>query len=175
MVHNSPGYGTLLHIERTSRLQAIITVAALTIVLGGMITTGALIVHYSPHQEYGPVLHEPATVIETIYSPPASHHRSGYVPTINHKGEMKLRYREWTDNTPAIYGVVFKCQHGQFVSQGSDQRHKDLWKRLPKYSQVDVSYREVFRVHHDGNREIIDLDFLDAVVTAKQGPAEEQK
>jgi hypothetical protein len=63
---------------------------------------------------------------------------------------------------PSKYAVIFRCQHGKFIVEGTDDRHKDLWQRMKKGEQVTVSYYEVYTVDRHGNRALKRLKFGDA-------------
>ena len=64
----------------------------------------------------------------------------------------------FTENKiPARYAVVFECQHGRFVVQGDDARHRALWQRLRVGMPVTITYRKVI-IHGQATG----LDFLDA-------------
>jgi hypothetical protein len=75
-------------------------------------------------------------------------------------------------DVPERYGVLFRCQHGTFVSEGPDVRHKTMWQTLKQGQKVDVLYKEIYRCTYsdqdkDGKKELVkrvlvDLDFLDA-------------
>lgn len=65
--------------------------------------------------------------------------------------------------SPAKYGVIFRCRHGRFVIQGSDERYKDLWGRFDVGQAVDIQYREVYQVDKEGRKKLYQYDFLDAV------------
>jgi hypothetical protein len=115
------------------------------------------------------VLTEPATVINCIYTPPT--HGSGISPGLDANLDLTLTYTS-IDIQP-VYGVVFKCKHGQFISQGGDQRHKVLWAKLPIGTEVTVSYKEVYeetvkceafsKKERVVGRKLERYDFLDAV------------
>ena len=126
------------------------------------------------HTEVSDVLHEDAKVVQTIYSP--SRHGSGVSPQINNlfsddgpSFELEITSIDMSEE----YAVVFECQHGKFVSEGSDQRHKDLWSRLKEGQEVDVTYKEIYRTTYeedkdgDGEKDLVErvltgFDFLDA-------------
>ena len=77
-----------------------------------------------------------------------------------------------SNEVPEKYGVVFKCQHGTFTSQGSDERHKELYNKLQNNQGVDVTYKEIYRTTYDdidgdGKNDLVErvltgFDFLDA-------------
>lgn len=60
---------------------------------------------------------------------------------------------------PARYAVVFRCEHGKFIIDGSNG--ESLYKRFSAGDHVTVRYREVFEVDAD-KRVLVDLDFLGA-------------
>lgn len=98
---------------------------------------------------------EQAMVRDVIYSP--SQHGGGVGVGMSMSGNMVV-----TSNSvsiPAKYAIVFECQHGKFIVEGTGDKHKELWRRLKVGQQVTVSYREVFRVHKDGRREFVKFDF----------------
>lgn len=122
--------------------------------------------------EYSPVLYEDATVVDVVYVP--SRHGSGAGPTfaMDFDGNPSMGIAVTSVEIDENYAVVFKCQHGKFISEGSDERHKDLWKRMAEEMEVDVTYKEIYRVVYDdidkdGKKEVIEKvltgrDFLDA-------------
>lgn len=48
-------------------------------------------------------------------------------------------------DTPAVFAVVFECQHGKFIVQGSDERHRALWRKLKRGQAVLVNSLELRR------------------------------
>jgi hypothetical protein len=151
-------------------------------------------------REYSNVLHEDAVVVTKIHTP--SHHEPdlqykvmdvGDNLAITADGEVRYKagdnFSIGTDgdlginignnfvltssDVPEQYGAVFRCKHGSFTSQGSDQRHKDLYNKLQENQKVDVTYREIYRatygkdVDKDGEKDLIErvlisYDFLNA-------------
>ncbi len=124
--------------------------------------------------ELSSILHEPATISETVYSP--SIHGSGVGPTIDFNGNVGIAIT--SVNIPEKYAVVFKCQHGKFIIEGSNKKYKDLWERLNEGDSVRVNYREMYRsayqdTNNDGKKDLlskklIDYDFLEALVINKK-------
>jgi hypothetical protein len=109
------------------------------------------------------IMHEDASVEDTIFQP--SQHGSGTAYDLTGKGGLSVT----SVDIPEKYALIFKCQHGKFVIQGTGERYKALWKRLSKGQKVDVSYQEVYRVYKsdDGKqpgRVLEKYDFLDATV-----------
>lgn len=102
---------------------------------------------------YGPALSEPAEVDSLAFVPEG--HGSGSGLTSNGHTVFTSVY------IPARYAVVFHCQHGKFVIEGDDDRHRALWEKFKEHDQVTVRYREKLEHHDDGNR-VVGLDFLDA-------------
>lgn len=102
---------------------------------------------------------------------------SGIGPSIGFDGNVGIAITSVSVNIPEKYAVVYKCKHGKFISEGTDQRHKDLWERFTEGDSVNVSYREVFQSYYEDkdddddldlvSRTLVDYDFLDAVVTKK--------
>ncbi len=123
-------------------------------------------------QEASDILHEDAVVVETVYTPSRHGSGSSFGPSMNMDGDIGFSFHSVSINVPELYAVVFKCQHGKFVIEGDDQRHKNLWERFSENDEVDVSYREIYRNIYkkvDGRKELIesvliDYDFLDAVI-----------
>ncbi len=117
------------------------------------------------------ILTEPAEVVGTIYTPPQ--HGSGWSPGLTENLDLTLTYTNI--NIEPVYGVIFKCQHGQFVSQGSDDRHKILWGRFQKGVKVEVSYKEIYEEVRDWrtgklkSRSLVKYDFLDATLVKDGG------
>lgn len=117
-------------------------------------------------------LHEDAEVVDLVYTP--SRHSSDLVPTVSMDmdGDLETRLVTVDVRIPEKYAVVFRCQHGKFIVEGTDQEHKRLWERFREGDNVDVSYKEIYRkTYHvvDKERsltktELIKYDFLDAVL-----------
>jgi len=124
-------------------------------------------------KEQSEILHEQAKVSETVYVP--STHGSGAGPTIDFNGNVGLAVTSVSTNSK--YAVVFECQHGKFISEGEDERHKDLWQRMRRDMPVDVTYQELYEATYqdtngDGERELLErklvgFDFLDAQPLSK--------
>ena len=123
--------------------------------------------------EYSPILHEDAVVSDVVYTPSRHGSGSGIGPTIDFDGNIGIGFTDVTVNIPKKYAVVFECQHGKFISEGTDQRHKDLWGRLKENMEVDVTYKERFRSVYDTDKDgdgqkdlisraLVGYDFLDA-------------
>lgn len=119
------------------------------------------------------ILHEDARVAETVYTPSRHGSGSGVGPTFDPvSGNVGVGITSVSVRIPEKYAVVFQCDHGKFISEGTDQRHKALWEKLSEGQAVDVTYREQYReewddIDRDGekdlvSRTLIDYDFLDA-------------
>ncbi|HLD55008.1 MAG TPA: hypothetical protein VJB35_01985 [Candidatus Nanoarchaeia archaeon] len=133
--------------------------------------------------EVSNVLHEDAIVITKIYTP-SRHDTDIELKAMNLMeeeegfGSVSMDYdgdfgigignglQISSSEVPEKYGVVFKCQHGTFTSQGSDERHKELYRKLQDNQGVDVTYKEIYRTTYDKNdlveRVLTGFDFLDA-------------
>jgi hypothetical protein len=121
-------------------------------------------------QEYSQILHEDAKVVQTVYTP--SRHGSGTTVNFNSddEGNINPGFGVTSIDIPEKYAVVFKCQHGKFIVEGTDSQHKALWKRMNEGDIVDVTYKEVYQTRYnnqDGKKNIlekrlIDYDFIDA-------------
>jgi hypothetical protein len=144
----------------------------------------------SYRSERSPVLHEDARVAAKIHSPSRHNTDIGFTAIklggsfgMDYGGNFGLRIGNGmqlsSTSIPEKYGILFECQHGNFTSQGSDERHKNLYNRLQTNDIVDVTYRELYEVHYsdvnnDGKQEVVErkmyaMDFLDAQVkTNKQ-------
>jgi hypothetical protein len=109
---------------------------------------------------YGPTKTEEATVVDLAYVP--SGHGSGSGVGISMSGDISVS--STSVHIPERYAVVFKCDHGKFVVEGS--QHAALWKRLSKDQPVTIQYREVQECTKDGDSVYgcvtTDLDFIDA-------------
>jgi hypothetical protein len=134
-------------------------------------------------REESQILHEDAMVVERIYSP-SRHNTSVGLTAVKVGGGFGMDYRGnmgcrignglqiSSSTVPEKYGVMFKCQHGSFTSQGSDVRHKNLYQRLKTGELVDVTYKEIYRTTYEDvkgtkkheviERVLVDFDFLDA-------------
>jgi len=150
--------------------------------LAGAVALGALTGCKEIKTETSGVLHEDATVVTRIHTP--STHESSVSPRIMKIGEgfgvgmdghagLSMGGMVFSSSeVPEVYGVVFKCQHGSFTSQGPDERHKKLYDKLHDNQEVDVAYKEIFRAtysdtNHDGKNKLVErvltgFDFLDA-------------
>lgn len=110
-------------------------------------------------RQYSATMTEPATVADLAYVPAG--HGSGV--GISMKGDLSVS----SVDIPERYAVVFHCNHGKFVVEGS--QYKPLWLRLREGQPVTVLYREVRECRKvDGvvkpeTCRTVDLDFLDAV------------
>ncbi len=124
--------------------------------------------------ELSDILHEDATVSDVVYIPSRHGSGSGIGPTFDMTGDggIGVAVTNVDVHIPEKYAVVFKCQHGKFIVEGTDKPHKSLWEKLSEGQEVDVSYREVYKsvyddVDGDGekdlvSRALIKYDFLDA-------------
>lgn len=101
--------------------------------------------------EYGPLKHEQATVVQTIYSP-ATH---GTVSGTNLDLDGNLSFSNSTIETQESWAVVFACEHGQFVIH-----KKEIWEKVKPNQQVTISYKEVYRVSSDGKAALVKYDFI---------------
>lgn len=131
--------------------------------------------------ETSDVLHEDATIVTRIHSP--STHKTELSPRLVKVGSgFGISEHGVGPSFGGIvitcstvhekYGAVFKCQHGTFTSQGSDERHKNLYDKLQDGQEVDVTYKEIYRTTYkdtdgDGKKDLIErvligFDFLDA-------------
>ena len=118
------------------------------------------------------ILHEDAEVVDVVYVP--SRHGSDISPTVttDADGNLQVGITTVSVTIPEKYAVVFRCQHGKFIVEGTDQRHKDLWSKFTGGEKVDVSYKEVYKKYYhvvDKERsliktELIDYHFIDAVL-----------
>ena len=134
------------------------------------IGTGLLTGCKETKTELSDILHEDAVVSETVYSP--SRHGSDISPTYDLTGDGGVGFAITSVSIPEKYAVVFKCQHGKFIVEGTDKAHRDLWQRLEEGKKVDVSYKEIYKAVYDDvdgdgekdllSRDLVDRDFLDA-------------
>jgi hypothetical protein len=122
-------------------------------------------------QTFSEEMREPAKVIQPVYTPERHGSGSSSGTTFDMDGNIGVHFSDVDVHTKAVYGVVFECQHGNFVSQGTDERHEDLWKRMRQGSNVTITYREVYSDTiqvTDGKetllgRGLVDYDFIDAI------------
>jgi len=129
-------------------------------------------------REVSDILHEDAIVVDVVYTPSRHGSGAGLGPTIDFDGNIGISFSSVSVNIPEKYAVVFKCEHGKFISAGTDARHKELWERLQEGQDVDVTYREIFEstyedIDKDGKkdlikRKLIAYDFLDAQLKEKK-------
>jgi len=130
------------------------------------------------HIEYSNVLQEDAEVVDVVYSP--SRHGSGAGPSfgMDMDGNPTMGLAVTSVSIPEKYAVVFKCQHGKFIVEGTDNEHKDLWERMVEGQDVDVTYKEIYEatykdLNNDGKRDLVErklvkYDFLNAQPKGEQ-------
>lgn len=94
------------------------------------------------HNEFSDLLTEPAVVDRLLYTP--ARHTTGVGVGVGSKGAIPV---VTVSNEPAFYGVLFRCQHGNFIV-----RSKRLWTALREGAAVRVSYRERVWVGRHGER-----------------------
>ena len=124
--------------------------------------------------ELSDVLHEDALVVETVYT--HSRHDSG--SSVGMDLDLNISFHTTSINIPEKYAVVFKCQHGKFIVEGTDAEHKRLWEKLVEGQKVDVTYREIYKTIYndkdgDGKKDLVErilvnYDFLGAEPKEKQ-------
>lgn len=94
-------------------------------------------------------------VVQTHYEPEHSHTSS----STNSEGETEVH----TETIDAKWTVVFSCEHGQFVSEGTDLRHKRLWQRMKPGLQVEITSSSIHEQLDDGGvGKFHDFNFIDA-------------
>lgn len=123
-------------------------------------------------EEQSEIMHEDAKVVDLVFSPSHHYSKSDIDVGMTSGGKLVFTPTNVTIEIKEKYGAVFECQHGKFISVGEDVRHKDLWKRLHRDDEVDVTYRELYQTTYrdtdgDGKKDIIEkklvkYDFLDA-------------
>jgi len=111
-----------------------------------------------PSREFSKELHESGKVLQTIYTPATHGSASGTSVDF----DLNVKFHNMTINTQEQFGVMFQCEHGQFVVTGTSERYKKLWESLPKDSNVTIYYREEYLTYKDGRRELTGFDFLRA-------------
>lgn len=104
---------------------------------------------------YSTELTEPGMVYDTAFVPKG--HGSDTAVGFDLDGELTITPVSVT--IPARYAIVFQCQHGKFVIDGT--KGEEMYKRLSRGDHVLIRYREVFEVS-DGVTNQVDLDFVDA-------------
>ncbi len=139
---------------------------ALAIGIGASLFTGCK----ETKTELSDILHEDAIVSDVVYSP--SRHGSDVSPTIDITGDGGIGIAIVDVDIPEKYAIVFKCEHGKFIVEGTDIEHKALWERLEEGQKVDVTYKEIYKsvyddVDGDGENDLVSktlikYDFLDA-------------
>lgn len=60
-------------------------------------------------------------------------------------------------HTPEVFGVVFRCAHGNFFI-----RSRELFGKLHGGDKVTVTYREIAYCDRHEKCTLVDYDFLDA-------------
>ena len=124
-----------------------------------LILIAVLIFTACTETQYSEVLHENATVDETIFSP--SQHGTSVGPVMSMNGNIHMAVT--STHVPEVYGIVFHCQHGKFIVKGTDQFHKTLWSRLQRGDSVTVDYKEIYEVDKEAKTcRLIDFKFIDA-------------
>ncbi len=117
--------------------------------------------------ETSALLHEDALVTKRVYT--SASHDVTFMPTLDFEGNVGLDVN--FDELPETYAVIFKCQHNvEFIIQGSENRYKTLYERLHEGDEVDVMYREVYKVVYDRSKaekefiekRLVKYDFIDA-------------
>ncbi len=113
--------------------------------------------------EYSAQMEEKGVVNDVIFTP--SSHTTTLTPGMDFDGNSTLHIT--SSSVPEKFSVIFFCEHKvKFVIQGSDEFHRELWKKLRRDQAVTIVYREVYRVTYEHGemltRELVDYDFLDA-------------
>ena len=128
-------------------------------------------------------LHEDARVVQTIYAPSRHGTGSDVSPGITTSGDISFTFVDVKVDLPEKYAVVFQCQHGKFIVEGTDKKYKNLQEKLNENDIVDVTYTEQYvdTIRHQKDtkkgddrvivRRLVGYDFLDA---QKKGKVEEK-
>lgn len=98
---------------------------------------------------------ECATVLQTVYAP-SQHGTSTGVDT---NGDVSFS----NVDIPSVWGVVFECDHGKFVVQGSSSHYEKLWHDMKEGARVRLYSNSQFRVRDD-RRTFVGFDFKRAVL-----------
>ncbi|MCX6711266.1 MAG: hypothetical protein NTZ02_04230 [Candidatus Woesearchaeota archaeon] len=151
--------------------------------LAGALALGTVAGCKDIHTEISNVLHEDATVVMKTYTPERFETevvlRAIGGPTgvgMDYNGNVGMGVRNMQQmNTIWIreeYAVVFQCQDRTFEVKGSERKNKNLYDKLQEGQDVDVTYKEAYRVTYDDidgdgkkdlvQRVLIDFYFLDA-------------
>lgn len=64
--------------------------------------------------------------------------------------------------TAEQFAVVISCPHGKFSLRPTGATAKNVFNGFKAGDSITIHYREVYRVHRDGVRELYKLDFLRA-------------
>ena len=117
-------------------------------------------------REISDTLYEESTVSETVYAT-SQHGSSTSVDWLGDGGIRTTRI-----NIPQKYAVVFECQHGKFIIEGTGKKYESLWKKSIRGKKMKVSYKEISDIVYedkngDGVKELVEkkiayYDFLDA-------------
>jgi hypothetical protein len=111
---------------------------------------------------YSKVLEEPAVVYDTVYFSGSHGSGIGVGPVVGGEGGIGISVVS-VDIEP-MWSIIFKCQHGKFVVEGSSERYKALYEALERNDKVTVIYREKLDVLKDGKdileQHLIGYDFL---------------
>ena len=100
--------------------------------------------------EFSQVLTEKAEITEVVYAP--SRHGSGGGFGMTTEGDLVMTLD--SVDIPAVYAVVFKCEHGKFIIN-----RKDVWEKAKVGMHVTVRYREVYKVSKK-ERRLVKYNFL---------------
>jgi len=156
-----------------------------------VILLGSVLMSCGPRKERveSELLKEQAVVVTTIFTP--SRHDPSFGFTALGDDEAGSLGVDWNGNVGIglgdgvqisaskvleKYGVVFRCQHGEFVNE-----RKTMFERFRNLAgaKVEISYREIYEVTYDKGedgkekevkRDLVGLDFINAVLASEQDP-----
>lgn len=105
---------------------------------------------------------ETGTVKCLSYMPP--NHSNTISPTYKFGENGGFGVVQTVVKFPEQFGVAFECEHGGFAISG--QKAKAVFHKLKQGMQVEIRYREWWRVVRDEgkvkSRTFVDLEFVDA-------------
>jgi len=128
-------------------------------------------------EKISPVLHEKAEVYDAIYVPGRHGSGSSVGPAFGVDGSVGIAVTRVNVTIADTWAIVFSCEHGvKFISQGTDERHKNQYMELSRGDSVYVDYTETFELSYKKNSsgnwelvrtDLVDRDYLGATVFKK--------
>lgn len=105
----------------------------------------------------GPTLIEDAVVEDVIYTP-AFH---GQISGSGFSSSGDVSFSSGSVKAPPSYSIIFRCEHGRFVIDGSSTRNAKIFALAKPGQKMQIEYRELLKKDKGGNV-VIGYDFIDA-------------